>query len=78
MPWVLAKDDATKPRLGTVLYNLLETIRIIASLLSAFMPATADAIKNQIGAEDISYESAKHFGILKVGAKVGAAEPFFA
>ena len=78
MPWVLAKDDETKPRLGTVLYNLLETIRIIASLLSAFMPATADAIKNQIGAEDISYESAKHFGILKVGAKVGAAEPLFA
>ncbi len=78
MPWVLAKDDETKPRLGTVLYNLLETIRIIASLLSAFMPATAEAIKNQISAEDISYESAKTFGVLKVGAKVGAAEPLFA
>ena len=78
MPWVLAKDDATKPRLGTVLYNLLETIRIISSLLSAFMPATAEAIKNQIGAEDISYESAKTFGNLKIGAKVGAAEPLFA
>ena len=78
MPWVLAKDDASKPRLGTVLYNLLETVRIIASLLSSFMPTTAEAIKNQIGAEDISYESAKTFGVLKVGAKVGAAEPLFA
>ena len=78
MPWVLAKDEASKPRLGTVLYNLLETVRIIASLLSSFMPTTAEAIKNQIGAEDISYESAKTFGVLKVGAKVGAAEPLFA
>ncbi len=78
MPWALAKDEEKKARLGTVLYNLLETIRIISSLLSAFMPATADAIKNQIGAEDISYESAKTFGVLKVGAKVGAAEPLFA
>ena len=78
MPWALAKDEEKKARLGTVLYNLLETIRIISSLLSAFMPQTADAIKNQIGAEDISYESAKTFGILKVGAKVGAAEPLFA
>ncbi len=78
MPWALAKDEEKKARLGTVLYNLLETIRIISSLLSSFMPQTADAIKNQIGAGDISYESAKHFGILKVGAKVGAAEPLFA
>ncbi len=78
MPWALAKDENSKQRLGTVLYNLLETIRIIASLLSAFMPSTAEAIKNQIGAEDISYESSKTFGILKCGGKVGAAEPLFA
>ena len=78
MPWALAKDEEQKPRLGTVLYNLLETIRIIASLLSSFMPQTAEAIKNQIGAEDISCESAKTFGILKVGTKVGVAEPLFA
>ncbi len=78
MPWALAKDEEKKSRLGTVLYNLLETIRIISSLLSAFMPQTAEAIKNQIGAEDISYKSAKTFGILKVGSKVGAAEPLFA
>ena len=77
-PWILAKDEATKPRLGTVLYNLAETIRIIASLLSSFMPATAEAIKNQINAEDISYESVKTFGGLKAGVKVGEATPLFA
>ncbi len=78
MPWALAKDEAQKARLGTVLYNLLETIRIISSLLSAFMPQTANAIKEQISADDISYESANKFGIMRVGAKVGAAEPLFA
>ncbi len=78
MPWALAKDEAQKQRLGTVLYNLLETIRIIASLLSAFMPATANAIKEQIGADDISYESANKFGIMGIGEKVGEAEPLFA
>ena len=76
-PWILAKDEATKPRLGTVLYNLAETIRIIASMLSSFMPQTAQNIAKQIGATDISYESIKSFGVLKVGDKVGAAEPLF-
>ncbi len=77
-PWILAKDEATKPRLGAVLYNLAESIRIIASLLSSFMPQTAEAIKNQINAEDISYESVKAFGGLKAGVKVGEATPLFA
>ena len=77
MPWVLAKSDETKPRLGTVLYNLAETIRIIASLLSSFMPATAEAIKSQIGAKDISYESILSFGFMKPGDAVGTPEPLF-
>ena len=76
-PWILAKSDETKPRLGTVLYNLAETIRIIASLLSSFMPSTAEAIKSQIGAEDISYESILSFGFMKPGDAVGACEPLF-
>ena len=76
-PWVLAKNEETKPRLGTVLYNLAETIRIIASLLSSFMPATAEAIKTQIGAKDISYESIQSFGFLKPGDSVGTPEPLF-
>ncbi len=77
-PWILAKDEATKPRLGTVLYNLAETIRIIASLLTPYMPQTAEKIAAQINAEDLSCESAKTFGVLKPGTKVGAAEPLFA
>ena len=77
-PWILAKDEAQKRRLGTVLYNLAETIRIIAALLSSYMPETSKKIVGQINADDISYESVKTFGILKAGTKVGAAEPLFA
>lgn len=77
-PWILAKDEAQKQRLGTVLYNLAETIRIIAALLSSYMPETSKKIAGQINADDISYESVKTFGILKAGTKVGAAEPLFA
>ena len=76
-PWILAKSEDTKERLATVLYNLAETIRIIASLLSSFMPETAEKIKAQIKAEDISLDSIKNFGGLKVGSKVGVAEPMF-
>ncbi len=77
-PWVLAKDEATLPRRAEVLYNLVETIRIIASLLSPFMPDTAENIKKQIGAEDIGAASAARFGTTPDGAKVGNAEPIFA
>ncbi len=77
-PWILAKDEATKPRLGTVLYNLVETIRIIASLLSSFIPETAKKIKEQLCAEDLSFESADKFGITKAGTKVGEAVALFA
>ncbi len=78
MPWILAKNDDTKPRLETVLYNLAETIRIIASLLSSFMPHTAELIKEQLGNPDISFESVSKFGGLKSGTKVGKAVPMFA
>lgn len=56
MPWVLAKDEATKPRLATVLYNLMDGIRVGATLLESFMPETSDKILAQIGAkkEDIN------------------------
>lgn len=77
-PWILAKDEATKPRLGTVLYNLVETIRIIAALLTSYIPDTATKIKEQINAEDLSFESTKIFGITKAGTKVGEAVPLFA
>ncbi len=77
MPWVLAKNDDTKQRLETVLYNLLETIRIIASLISSFMPETAEKIVAQIGNPEYSFESAKTFGVIKEGTKVGEATPLF-
>ena len=77
-PWVLAKDELQLPRLGTVLYNLIETIRIIASLLTSYMPETAEKIAKQIGADELSYESVKSFGATKQGTKVGDAEVLFA
>lgn len=77
-PWILAKSDETKPRLGTVLYNLIETIRIIAALLSSYMPETAQKIAEQIGASDLSYDSTKTFGITKPGTKVGEGAVLFA
>ena len=65
-PWVLAKDEANKPRLACVLYNLLETIRIVSTLLSAFMPTTMPIVWEQIGAnaDDVTYESTAAFGKL--------------
>lgn len=65
-PWVLAKDESNKPRLACVLYNLLETIRIVSTLLSAFMPTTMPKVWEQIGAgeEDVSYDNAAKFGTL--------------
>ena len=78
MPWALAKSEETMPRLQTVLYNLAESIRIIASLLVSFMPSTAKAIAEEIGNPEITYESIGEFGKLAVGTKVGEAKPLFA
>lgn len=76
-PWVLAKAEDKKERLGTVLYNLLESIRFIAILVSPFMPETAEKIFKQINTQVTSYDSLKEFGGLKAGEKVGTAEPLF-
>ncbi len=51
MPWVLAKEEAAKPRLSTVLYNLMDGIRVGATLLDSFMPETSEKILNQIASE---------------------------
>ncbi|MDD6735229.1 MAG: methionine--tRNA ligase [Clostridiales bacterium] len=77
MPWALAKSEENRPRLETVLYNLAESIRIIAGLLQSFMPDTATKIAEQIGSEDLSLESVRTFGQLKPGTKVGEAVPLF-
>lgn len=78
-PWVLAKDEANKPRLAAVLYNLLEAIRISTSLLSAFMPTTMPKVWEQIGAsaDDVSYENAAKFGILPADVTVHRGEVLF-
>ena len=65
-PWVLAKDEANKPRLARVMYNLLETIRICAILLTPYMPDSAEKIREQIGADASIYnwETAGVYGSL--------------
>ena len=78
MPWALAKSEETKPRLGTVLYNLLEAIRFAAIALKPFLPDTSDRILNQINAENGGLESLATFGVLPSGISVGAGEILFA
>ena len=63
-PWVLAKDEAQKPRLARVLYNLLETVRICAGLLQPFMPDTAAEIAKRLGGATLSWETLNVFGTL--------------
>ena len=79
MPWVLAKNEADKPRLAAVLYNLLEAIRIASTLLSPFMPSTMPKIFEQIGAKDsdISYENAAKWGVLPACVTVKKGEVLF-
>lgn len=77
-PWALAKDEASLPRLGTVLYNLLEAIRYIAVLLSPFMPETSEKIFAQMNCDIKDYDSLESFDALKAGEKVGKAEALFA
>ena len=77
-PWALAKDESKKARLGTVLYNLLESIRFVAVLLSPFLPETSEKILAQINTDIKDYDSISAFGALKVGTVVGKAEPLFA
>lgn len=76
-PWTLAKSDETKERLETVIYNLLETIRIGGVLLTALIPETADSIFRQIGSDKRDYDSVFTFGGLESGHEVGEAKPLF-
>ncbi len=77
-PWALAKDEINHPRLGTVLYNLLESIRFAAVSLTPFLPETAEKILSQINCENGGLESLSAFGQLQVGGSVGAGEILFA
>ncbi|MGI6510442.1 MAG: methionine--tRNA ligase [Erysipelotrichaceae bacterium] len=70
LPWALAKDETKKDRLNTVLYNLLEGIRIATVLLEPFMPETAENVFGQINTRQVSYDSVKSWGNYEVNNKV--------
>lgn len=70
MPWALAKDEAQKDRLATVLYNLVEAITIGASLLESFMPETSAKILGQLNAEKRTLDQMENFGLYPSGSKV--------
>ena len=69
-PWVLAKDEAKKDRLATVLYNLVESITIGASLLAPFMPQTAEKVVAQLSTKIRDFETLETFGLYENGTKV--------
>ena len=69
-PWALAKDEANKDRLNTVLYNLLESIRISAVLLEAYIPDTSKAILDQLNTQKRDFDSITEFGQLEEGTKI--------
>lgn len=80
-PWKLAKDEDSKDRLSTVMYNLVEGLYKIAALISPFMPDTAQKMLNQLGlevdAEKMKLEDVKAWGAYPVEGKLNAAEPIF-
>ena len=77
-PWVLGKDESKKARLATVLYNLLESIRIASTLLSAFMPTTMPKVFEQIGATDFAtYENTAKWNVLPLDTTVSRGEVLF-
>lgn len=77
-PWVLAKDEAKKDRLATVLYNLLESIRFSAVLLNSFLPETSEKILDAIGTEMRDFDSLDYFGQLEETEVVKKMKPLFA
>lgn len=78
MPWVLAKSEETKPRLATVIYNLLEVIRTAAVLLVPYIPSTAKEIFAQLGTSLTEFPTIAAFGALEAGKPLGEAYTLFA
>jgi methionyl-tRNA synthetase len=76
-PWILAKDESKKERLGTVLYNLVESLRIISVCISAFIPETSIKINEQINTDILNWDSLSEFNGTKVGTKVKKGEAIF-
>jgi methionyl-tRNA synthetase len=79
-PWTLAKDPANKARLATIIYNLLESLRIIAVLITPFMPSSAKKIMDQIGITDMTgqdFDSLRWWGGLPTGSVLTRGESLF-
>lgn len=77
MPWVLARDEAQKERLGTVLYNLLESLRFVAVLIEPFLPETAKEILNQLNAPAAGFDSLVSFNGTQAGSRVNKGAVIF-
>ena len=78
MPGALAKNESDRPRLATVIYNLLETIRTAAVLLKPYIPTTAENIFNQLGTDKRDFASIDVYGELESGKPLGEAFTLFA
>ena len=76
-PWVLAKNDENKPRLARVLYNLLETVRVCAGLLTPFMPATTEEIARRLGGARVDWDSLNVYGLLPADVATIAGPALF-
>ena len=75
-PWILGREEKYD-RLNTVLYNLAESLRIVAQMLEPVMRNTTDEILKQLGVENQGFESAKEFGLIKEGTKVNKGQNLF-
>ena len=80
-PWSLAKEEKDRPRLGTVLFNTLESLRLIALFLAPFVPSTSEKMWSQLGIEeklwDQRFEKDGKWGGLKPGRTVAKPTPLF-
>ena len=76
-PWVLAKSEENKPRLARVLYNLLETVRVCAGLLTPFMPATSEEIARRLGGARMDWDSLNVYGLLPADVTTIAGPALF-
>ncbi len=76
-PWSLAKDETKKDRLATIIYNLLESIRICAILLSPFIPTTSNNILTELNTQETNYKSISNFGTLEENIKLNEPKILF-
>lgn len=78
-PWSLTKDESQKSRLATILYNVLESLRIVSILVAPVMPKISKEIQNQLELKDsdCAWELSKKWGILKSNAKINRSNPLF-